>query len=60
MPYKQRLLKLELLPLSYDREMKDLVFFFKSLYGYVDLNINNFVSFVQHGRTRLSQATGVI
>ena len=60
MPYKQRLLKLELLPLSYDREMKDLVFFFKSLYGYVDLNINNFVSFVQHGRTRLSQATGVM
>ncbi|CAB3993505.1 Hypothetical predicted protein [Paramuricea clavata] len=41
MPYKQRLLKLELLPLSYDSEMKDLVFFFKALYGYVDLNINN-------------------
>jgi hypothetical protein len=60
MPYKQRLLKLELLPLSYDREMKDLVFFFKSLYGYVDLNINNCVSFVQHGRNRLSQATGVM
>ena len=58
--YKQRLLKLEVLPLSYDREMKDLVFFFKSLYGYVDLNINNFVSFVQHGRSRLSQATGVM
>ena len=60
MPYKQRLLKLELLPLSYDREMKDLVFFFKALYGYVDLNINNCVSFIQHGRTRLSQATGVM
>ena len=59
MPYKQRLLKLELLPLSYDREMKDLVYFFKSLYGYVDLNINNCVCFVQNGRTRLSQATGV-
>ena len=59
MPYKQRLLKLELLPLSYDREMKDLVFFFKALYGYVDLNINNCVSFIQHGRTRLSQATGL-
>ena len=59
-PYKQRLLKLELLPLSYDREMKDLVFFFKALYGYVDLNINNCVSFIQHGRNRLSQATGVM
>jgi hypothetical protein len=56
----KKLLPLELLPLSYDREMKDLVFFFKSLYGYVDLNINNCVSFVQHGRTRLSQATGVM
>ena len=60
MPYKQHLLKLELLPLSYDREMKDLIFFFKSSYGYVNLNINNCVSFVQHGRTRLSQATGVM
>ena len=31
MSYKQRLLKLELLPLSYNREIKDLVFFFKSI-----------------------------
>ena len=37
-----------------------LVFFFKALYGYVDLNINACVSFIQHGRTRLSQATGVM
>ena len=60
MSYKQRLLKLELLPLSHNREIKDLVFFFKALYGYVDLNINNRVSFIQHGRTRLSQASGVM
>ena len=46
--------------LSYNREIKDLVFFFKALYGYVDLNINNPVSFIQHGRTRLSQASGVM
>ncbi len=57
---KQRLLKLELLPLSYDREMRNLTLFFKALYGYVDLDINNCVSFTQHGRTRLSQATGVM
>ena len=40
MSYKQRLLKLELLPISYNREIKDLAFFFKALYGYVHLNIN--------------------
>ena len=51
MPYKQRLLKLELLPISYNREMKDLVFFFKALYGYVYLNVNIRVSFIQHERT---------
>ena len=40
--------------------MKDLVLFFKALYGYVDLNINNRVSFIQHGRTRLSQTSSVM
>ena len=40
--------------------IKDLVFFFKALYGYVDLNINNHVSFIQHRRTRLRQASGVM
>ena len=53
-------LKLELLTLSYNREIKDLVFFFKALYGYVDLNSNNLVSFIEHGRTRLSQASSVM
>ena len=41
-------------------QLKDLVFFFKALYGYVDLNVNNRVTFIQHGRTRLSQASGVM
>ena len=41
-----------LLPLSYDREMKDLTYFFKLLNGFYDLNISNFVSFVSHKRTR--------
>jgi hypothetical protein len=44
----QRLLTLELLPLCYDREIKDLVFFFKALYGYINLVINDYVSFVDH------------
>ena len=60
MTYKQRLLKLELLALSYDREIKNPVLFFKAVYGYVDLNINNCVSLIQHERTRLNQTTGVM
>ncbi len=51
-PYKDRLLTLNLLPLSYDREIKDLTFFFKAMYGYYDLNIFDYVSFVSHSRTR--------
>ena len=52
MAYKDRLLALNLLPLVYDREIKDLTFFFKTLHGFYDLNILNFVSFVNHSRTR--------
>jgi hypothetical protein len=50
--YRDRLRTLNLLPLAYDREMKDLIFFFKLLNGYYDINISNFVSFVSHNRTR--------
>ena len=39
--YKDRLIKLDLLPLSYDRELKDLSFFYKCLYYYIDLNRPN-------------------
>ena len=49
--YKDRLLALNLLPLSYDREIKDLPFFFKAMYGYYDLNIFDYMSFVSHSRT---------
>ena len=54
--YKERLVTLKLLPLCYDREVKDLVFFYKAMRGYINLDVNNFVSFVTHGRTRLSEA----
>ncbi len=54
-PYKQRLTTLSLLPLCYEREITDLVFFFKALYGNIDLDVRTFVSFVNNGRTRLSQ-----
>jgi hypothetical protein len=52
MDYKDRLLALNRLPLAYDREIKDLTFFLKTLHGFYDLNILNFVSFVSHSRTR--------
>ena len=54
-PYKQRLIALNLLPLCYDREIKDLVFFYKALFGHLDFNVYHFVSFVNSNRTRLSQ-----
>jgi hypothetical protein len=53
--YKQRLTTLNLLPLCYEREITDLVFFFKALHGNIDLDVRTFVSFVNNARTRLSQ-----
>ena len=53
---KDRLIKLDLLPLSYDRELKDLSFFYKCLYNHIDLNVHCFVDFISHGRSRLSNS----
>ena len=52
--YRETLIKLNILPLTYDREIKDLVFFYKSKYGSLDINVSEHVSFVRHGHTRLS------
>jgi len=54
MSYRDRLLTLKLLSLTFDRKLKDLVFFYKCLNGFTDLNVSDFVSLVSHGRTRLS------
>ena len=35
MSYGERLLALDMLPLAYDREIKDLVFFYKAVYGHM-------------------------
>ena len=51
-PNKDRLLALNLLPLCCDREIKDLTFFFKAMYGHYDLNVFDYVSVVGHSRTR--------
>ena len=53
--YQQRLICLDLLPLCNEREISDLVFFFKALYGFTDLDISTFVSFSNNARTRLCQ-----
>ena len=44
-----------MLPLCYEREISDPVFFFKALHGFTDLDINTFVPFSNNGRTRLCQ-----
>ena len=54
--YKDRLIKLDLLPLSYDRELKDLSFLCKCVYNHIDLNVHCFVDFISHGRARLSNS----
>ena len=41
-----------LLPLTYDREIRDLVFLFNCISGSTDLNIDRFVTFVSHDRSR--------
>ena len=56
MSYKDRLLGLNLLPLTSDREPKDMIFFYKCLNNLTDLNGKDFVSFACHGRTRLSSS----
>ena len=49
--YKERLLKLNLLPLTYWLEYLDLVFFFKCKAGLIDLNLDNLIEFCS-GRSR--------
>ena len=54
--YKERLIHLDLLPLTYDREVKDLVFLYKALYGYIDIDIS-FIKSVSHFHSRRSQSS---
>ena len=51
--YKQRLTTLNLLPLCYEREITDLMFF-KALYENIDLDVFSFVSFVDSGIISMS------
>ena len=56
--YKERLIHPDLLPLTYGREVKDLVFLYKALCGYIDIDIS-FIKSVSHGHTRRSQSSDI-
>ena len=56
--YKERLIHLDLLPLTYDLEVKDLVFLYRALFGYIDID-NSFIKSVSHGHTRRSQSSDI-
>ena len=58
MSYGERLLALDMLPLAYDGEIKDLVFFYKAVYGYIDIDVSYYVTFNNHRRTRRGQSAG--
>ena len=56
MSYRDRLITLDLLPLIYDREVKDLVFFYKCFFNHIHLDVCSFTNFISHGCTRLSSS----
>ena len=58
--YSERLMNLKLLPLCYDREIKDLTFFYQALHGMTGLDVHNYVSFVPHNRTRHSNNPNLV
>ena len=45
-----------MLPLTYDRELKDLVFFYKCLFNHIHLDVHSFTNFISHGRTRINNS----
>ena len=53
MSYKEWLLALRLLPLTYDRELRNLLFLYNCISGYTDLNIERYVTFTTHGQPAL-------
>ena len=58
MSYGGRLLALDMLPLAYDREIKGLVFLYKAVFGYIAVDVSNYVTFNSHPRTHCGQAAG--
>ena len=56
--YKERLLQCNLLPLSYRREIYDIIFFIKSIRGLVSFNILDYISFQTCNVGRLTRNMG--
>ena len=56
--YFDRCLQLQLLPLSYRREIADLIFMFKCVHGLIDGNFNDFISFQPNARDTRSSNNG--
>ena len=50
------LIKQVMRPLTYDCEVKDLVFLYKSLLGHIDIDIS-FIKRVSHGRTQRARSS---
>ena len=44
-------LALDMPPLTYDPEIKDLVFIYKAVYGFIAIDVSNYVTFNNHPRT---------
>ena len=59
MSNRNRLIALDLLPLTYDRELKDSPFFYKSLFNHIHLDVQSFTNFISHGRTRLRNSSDI-
>ena len=55
--YKQRLSTLRLLPLTHDREIRDIVFLYNCIFGSTDFNIDRFLTFVPHDRSSTQNLT---
>jgi len=60
MSYKQRLLTLRLLPLTYDRELRDLLFLYNCISGYTDLNIERYVTLLHMAGSALRTHPGLL
>ena len=59
MSNRDRLIALDLLPFTYDRELKDLLLFYKSLFNHIHLDVQSFTNFISHGRTRLRNSSDI-
>ena len=51
MSYEERLFVLDMLPLTYDRGIMDLAFFYLAVYSCIDIDVANYVAFNDHPRT---------